>query len=168
MFVEGMRCGVNADGPLSSALPFLSAHPPTWLPPLSVPITHSSRLTLQSEVHDAGVQGIHLSVQVSADVDEVPGGPSQGRVGEGARAQIRQGMQGRGLGWGRGVWGKMCLGLDLVVQRHRLQGQGHQWLGRELRDGQAAVGHGHRGGVGQHGGVRLPWLARASAAFWPV
>ena len=154
---------------LSLALPDLPgcSSPSLPLPPL-FPSPPSSSLTLQSEVHDAGVQGVHLGVHVSADVDEVHRCPSHGGLGEGAGAQVRQGMQGWGLGRGRRVWGEMCLGLDLVVQGNRLQGQGHQRLGWELGDGQAAVGHGHRGGMGQHGGLGLPWLAGASAAFWPV
>lgn len=125
-------------------------------------------LTLQSEVHDAGVQGVHLGVHVSADVEEVPRSPAHGRLGKGPGTQGRQGMKRWGLGRRRGVWGQVCLWLDLVVQGDRLQGQGHQWLWGELGDSQAAVGCGHCGGVSEPRGVRLPCLARTPAAFWPV
>lgn len=102
--------------------------------PLLFPSPHSSSLTLQGKVYDAGVQGIHLGVHVGADVDEVRRRPSHGGLGQGAGAQLRQGVQGWGLSQRRRVRGEMCLGLDLVVQGDRLQGQGHQWLGWELGD----------------------------------
>lgn len=100
------------------ACPHLSgpAASPTPTIPFCLALPRSCSLTLQSEVHDAGVQGVHLGAHVGADVDEVHRGPSQGRMGQGTGAQVWQGMQGRGLCWGWRIWGQMCLGLDLVVQ----------------------------------------------------
>lgn len=77
---------------------------------------HLLYLTLKSEIHDAGVQGIHLRVHVSADVEEVPRRPTHDRLRERPWAEIGQGMKRWGLGWCWGVWGQVCLGLDLVVQ----------------------------------------------------
>lgn len=87
-------------------------------PPPLFPSPRPSSLTLQSKVHNAGVQDVHLGAHVGANVDDVHRSPAHGGGREGAGAQVWQGVQGWGLGWGRRVWGEMCLGLDLVVQGH--------------------------------------------------
>lgn len=74
-------------------------------PPRGVP-----GLTLQREVHDAGVQGVDLGAQVGRHAEQV-GGAAHGVLREGALVEAAQAVEGRGLRRGRGVGGHARLRL---------------------------------------------------------
>lgn len=119
----------------------------------------SASLTLECKVHNAGIEGIHLRVQVSHHVEKI-GAPAHQVLREGAVVGAGQGVKGGRLCRGRRVRGQARLGLDLPVKPDGLQGERPHRLGLHLYQ----VALSGRCPVAAHGRFGLRQLAGPPAA----